>query len=180
MYKKNKSPFAKTAAKQNLCPAPTMEGNPQEQDVDLLHPRSTLSTHPCWKPSGVESRTALASRATRGPGARSCCSLSLPAAPLQNTAKSKIPVWARGSLHVSAPTTISHGREEEGQAASALVEHGLPTPPNTRWFGKSGKDCETRVTELEKQKRNYSEKLCELPNKPLVLPAQGALAALLW
>lgn len=131
MYKKNKSPFAKTAAKQNLCPAPTMEGNPQKQDVDLLHPRSTLSTHPCWKPSGVESRTALASRATRGPGARSCCSLSLPAAPLQNTATSKIPVWARGSLHVSAPTTISHGREEEGQAASALVNMDFP-PLQTR------------------------------------------------
>lgn len=111
-----------------------MVGNPQKQDVDLLHPRSILSTHPCWKPSGVESRTALASRAMWGPGARSCCSLSSPAALLQNTAKSEISVQARGSLHISARTTISHGREEEGQAASDLVECGVLTPPNTRWF----------------------------------------------
>jgi len=81
-------------------------------------------------------------------------------------------------MHLCLDKTF-HGRQEEGQVAASLMESGIPTPPSMRWFSRTGKDCETQVTRLEKQRRNYSEKLRKLPNKLLVLPAKGGLAALL-
>lgn len=159
--------------------APMAVRNPQKKRCRLAAPPGAS-----WALVPVESSVMWKAEqlwlscATRGLGLWCCCSPSLPAAPLQNTVL--LSAGARGAPCTFAWTKTSHGREEEGQAASTLMESGLPTPPNTKWFSRSGKACEIWVTRLEKQERNYSEKLRKLPNKLLVFPVKGVLEAVLW
>lgn len=148
MLKKKKSSFAMMAAKQKLCPSPNGGKKPPETRCSQEHsePSSLLRSPVAWKAEQLWLSRAMQREAR---GLRSCCSARLPAAPLQNTAL--LSAWARGVPHTSARTTTSHGREEgEQAAAAALMESRTSNPPNTRWFSRSGKDCETRVTGLEK------------------------------
>lgn len=76
---------------------------------------------------------------------------------------------SKGCPGTSAQTKTSWGSQEELQAADALVERFPPTPPSTRQCSRSGKGCEPHITNLEKEKRDYPEKLHKFPFKPLQL-----------
>lgn len=122
------------------APAPMAVGNPQKQDIDLLPPRSILSTGPCGKLSDAESRTALAIMCNRGPGA-----LILLLTQLASRTSAKYSASISRSKGCPMHLCLDQNVPREGRGrAGCLRFDGERTsnPPNMKWFSRSGKACE--------------------------------------